>query len=232
MANNQNNKMKGVLKGLRYISQIFDTEKEPEMQIGLPTDVKHVAHIGFDGPAVNSPSWMTEFKAPPGISSGSNGDPNDVKWVSDDSASRKNSMVASESSSRDLPELPKSSRRHSSMGGVGDSPPKEKSDKPKQSRRSSRNANKESGEVKSTRQKNSGPQKNSGQLADGESNADAPKKSRRKKSKESTASGSISKSSRSKAQASDGDCGSESVSKSLNIDNREEDAENGFTGIS
>lgn len=98
MANNQNNKMKGVLKGLRYISQIFgmnsidfflkkkkkesyrnfpwifkivssysleniaDTEKEPEMQIGLPTDVKHVAHIGFDGPAVNSPSWVMKFR--------------------------------------------------------------------------------------------------------------------------------------------------------------------------
>ena len=29
------------------------------MQIGLPTDVKHVAHIGWDGPSVNSaPSWV------------------------------------------------------------------------------------------------------------------------------------------------------------------------------
>ncbi|KAL2236410.1 UNVERIFIED_CONTAM: CRIB domain-containing protein RIC5 [Sesamum indicum] len=27
------------------------------MQIGLPTDVKHVAHIGWDGPKVDSPSW-------------------------------------------------------------------------------------------------------------------------------------------------------------------------------
>lgn len=81
-------KMKGLLKGLRYISQIFgvkletlisieialfqmdcscsyclefitENEKEAEMQIGLPTDVKHVAHIGWDGPAVNSPSWVT-----------------------------------------------------------------------------------------------------------------------------------------------------------------------------
>lgn len=84
-----NNKMKGLLKGLRYISEIFgmyfslfkkkkkrgfsdwndkmfelcvfaENEKEPEMQIGLPTDVKHVAHIGWDGPSsVNSaPSWV------------------------------------------------------------------------------------------------------------------------------------------------------------------------------
>ena len=29
---------------------IADEEKEEEMQIGFPTDVKHVAHIGNDGP--------------------------------------------------------------------------------------------------------------------------------------------------------------------------------------
>lgn len=28
------------------------------MQIGFPTDVKHVAHIGSDGPAANTPSWV------------------------------------------------------------------------------------------------------------------------------------------------------------------------------
>ena len=28
------------------------------MQIGFPTDVKHVAHIGWDGPTANSPSWV------------------------------------------------------------------------------------------------------------------------------------------------------------------------------
>lgn len=85
--------MKGLLRGFRYISQIFgeylnfslnprfffssefshvnmmlnnrkafdnfaEDEKEPEMQIGLPTDVKHVAHIGMDGPSANKPSWV------------------------------------------------------------------------------------------------------------------------------------------------------------------------------
>ncbi|XP_057459763.1 uncharacterized protein LOC130750265 [Actinidia eriantha] len=50
--------MKGLLKGLRYLSQIFDNEKEEEMQIGYPTYVKHVAHIGCDGPSANTPSWM------------------------------------------------------------------------------------------------------------------------------------------------------------------------------
>ncbi|KAK9287585.1 hypothetical protein L1049_016020 [Liquidambar formosana] len=65
-------KMKGLLKGLRYISQIFDNvDKEPEMQIGLPTDVKHVAHIGWDGLSVNTPSWMNEFNTNPELSSGS-----------------------------------------------------------------------------------------------------------------------------------------------------------------
>ncbi|KAG6597354.1 CRIB domain-containing protein RIC7 [Cucurbita argyrosperma subsp. argyrosperma] len=60
------NSVKGLLKGLRYISQIFD-EKEQEMQIGLPTDVKHVAHIGWDGPSgnQNNPGWMNEFKSSP-----------------------------------------------------------------------------------------------------------------------------------------------------------------------
>lgn len=38
-----------------------DEEKEKEMQIGFPTDVKHVAHIGWDGPSVESPSWVMIF---------------------------------------------------------------------------------------------------------------------------------------------------------------------------
>ncbi|CAN8268673.1 unnamed protein product [Cochlearia groenlandica] len=54
--------MKGLLKGLRYIARIFD-EKEPEMQIGIPTDVKHVAHIGWEGPSATTPSWMHDYKS-------------------------------------------------------------------------------------------------------------------------------------------------------------------------
>ncbi|CAA7015329.1 unnamed protein product [Microthlaspi erraticum] len=55
--------VKGLLKGLRYITQIFDEDKDQHgMQIGFPTDVKHVAHIGSDGPAANAPSWMSDFK--------------------------------------------------------------------------------------------------------------------------------------------------------------------------
>ncbi|RZB85027.1 CRIB domain-containing protein RIC1-like [Glycine soja] len=51
-------KVKGLLK---YISQIFE-EKEEEFQIGLPTDVRHVAHIGSDDPSANAPSWMNDIK--------------------------------------------------------------------------------------------------------------------------------------------------------------------------
>lgn len=32
--------------------------KEREMEIGYPTDVKHVAHIGWDGPSGTGPSWV------------------------------------------------------------------------------------------------------------------------------------------------------------------------------
>ncbi|CAH8329025.1 unnamed protein product [Eruca vesicaria subsp. sativa] len=55
--------MKGFLKGLRYIARIFEDEKEPEIQIGNPTDVKHVAHIGWEGPSATTPSWMHEYKS-------------------------------------------------------------------------------------------------------------------------------------------------------------------------
>ncbi|GAB2265936.1 hypothetical protein Dimus_000969 [Dionaea muscipula] len=58
--------MKGFLKGLRYIQQIFENEEEPELQIGVPTDVKHVSHIGWDGPTANAPSWMKQYKNDPG----------------------------------------------------------------------------------------------------------------------------------------------------------------------
>ncbi|XP_062217853.1 CRIB domain-containing protein RIC7-like [Phragmites australis] len=49
--------------------------KEPEMQIGNPTDVKHVAHIGWDNASVTAPSWMNEFKATPGAPRGGEPEP-------------------------------------------------------------------------------------------------------------------------------------------------------------
>ncbi|WRX27145.1 CRIB domain - like 8 [Theobroma cacao] len=70
-------KIKGIYKGFKFISQIFGEAlsvyffaysvfvKEREMEIGYPTDVKHVAHIGWDGPSGTAPSWMNEFKTGP-----------------------------------------------------------------------------------------------------------------------------------------------------------------------
>ncbi|ONM07675.1 CRIB domain-containing protein RIC10, partial [Zea mays] len=68
-------KMKGIFKGLKIISQMFDTysfavHKEHEMEIGYPTDVKHVAHIGL-GTSDTSPRWTAEFKGTDDSSAGS-----------------------------------------------------------------------------------------------------------------------------------------------------------------
>ncbi|XP_019702045.1 uncharacterized protein [Elaeis guineensis] len=121
-------KMKGLLKGLRYISQIFDADaKEEEMQIGYPTDVKHVAHIGWDGPSVNGPSWMNEFQLP--------SDPHG-EHEAGAQPKRPSSEFggAQDSAARDLPELPapRPSRRNASAGGASvDSPHNE----PRHSRR-------------------------------------------------------------------------------------------------
>ncbi|XP_057471111.1 CRIB domain-containing protein RIC6-like [Actinidia eriantha] len=101
--------MKGLLKGLRYISQIFDSKKEEEMQIGHPTDVKHVAHIGWDGPSANTPNWMNEVNG--------------------------TSPVPSNGEAKDNPST-KSSIKDSPLSGAPlDSPTPRNSSKTKQSRR-------------------------------------------------------------------------------------------------
>ncbi|CAJ2665623.1 unnamed protein product [Trifolium pratense] len=64
-------------KGFKYISQIFAvTVKEKEIEIGSPTDVKHVAHIGWDDPNGNGPTWMNEFKTAPDFSTSIGANPN------------------------------------------------------------------------------------------------------------------------------------------------------------
>ncbi|GMI72753.1 hypothetical protein HRI_000944600 [Hibiscus trionum] len=57
-------KIKGIYKGFKSISQIF-VVKEREMEIGQPTDVIHVAHIGGDHSSTIAPSWMNGFKIGP-----------------------------------------------------------------------------------------------------------------------------------------------------------------------
>ncbi|KAG9150153.1 hypothetical protein Leryth_009738 [Lithospermum erythrorhizon] len=63
--------MKWVFKGFNKRLPLF-VVKEPEIEIGCPTDVKHVAHIGWDGSGDNNaPSWMGEFKTGPEYTSSS-----------------------------------------------------------------------------------------------------------------------------------------------------------------
>ncbi|KAL8468895.1 hypothetical protein ACS0TY_031921 [Phlomoides rotata] len=57
--------MKGIYKGFKYTLSQFFVVKEREIDIGYPTDVKHVAHIGWDGHSGSAPSWMNEFKTGP-----------------------------------------------------------------------------------------------------------------------------------------------------------------------
>lgn len=59
-------KIKGIkgFKGFKFITQIF-VVKEREIEIGYPTDVKHVAHIGWDGVSGSPPSWMNQFHPGP-----------------------------------------------------------------------------------------------------------------------------------------------------------------------
>ncbi|KAH0451102.1 hypothetical protein IEQ34_021794 [Dendrobium chrysotoxum] len=65
---------KAVMKGIKSFSQLF-FEREPEneldiMEIGYPTDVQHVAHVGVDGSTVAGldamDGWST--KAPDQLS--------------------------------------------------------------------------------------------------------------------------------------------------------------------
>jgi hypothetical protein len=57
-------------RGFKNLSQIFavydtDEEEEREMVIGLPTDVKHVAHIGWDGSTNTTSSLRSWNRAAP-----------------------------------------------------------------------------------------------------------------------------------------------------------------------
>ncbi|XP_022979092.1 CRIB domain-containing protein RIC10-like isoform X2 [Cucurbita maxima] len=56
-------KLKGIYKSFKFVTHIF-AMKDREMEIGYPTDVKHVSHIGLDNssPSGSTPSWIKEFK--------------------------------------------------------------------------------------------------------------------------------------------------------------------------
>ncbi|KAJ0254678.1 CRIB domain-containing protein RIC9 [Hirschfeldia incana] len=48
-------------KSFKCFSDVLD-DKEDDMEIGYPTDVRHVSHIGWDSSASSAPSWLHEFK--------------------------------------------------------------------------------------------------------------------------------------------------------------------------
>ncbi|XP_009623796.1 CRIB domain-containing protein RIC6-like [Nicotiana tomentosiformis] len=215
-------KVKGLLKGLRYISQVFDEDKEKEMQIGFPTDVKHVAHIGWDGPSVDNPSWMKEFKSPGAFQSaplvpppGDLKENPDIKWVSEDSNRRSRNANSSSPTKDIIPEKPRTSRRHSTTeNGTHDSTNKEPGTK---SRSSRRHHNKET---------TSDGHKSSESSA--KNHPDIPKKSRRKKSKEDGSASGSTRPSRSKgtssstAQTTDSGPGQEKESSGISKEKQEE----------
>ncbi|CAO2164171.1 unnamed protein product [Urochloa humidicola] len=132
-------KMKGVFKGLKVISQIF-VVKEHQMEIGHPTDVKHVAHIGWDRPTggSSSPSWMNDMKGSPDFSSLSSIGPSArTSWASQDFDEPRDISpygIFPENSQEstpypDIPKPPRKSRRK-----------KSKNDSPRASARSSRSS--------------------------------------------------------------------------------------------
>ncbi|KAK4755057.1 hypothetical protein SAY87_008814 [Trapa incisa] len=118
-------RMKGIYKSFKFFSQIF-VMKEREMEIGYPTDVKHVAHIGWDGASGNAPSWMNEFKSTPDFSTSlpPMGDPSHSKsvvpstWSSQDfeqiMGQQPTSKIFIGQLPPDLPNIPKKQKRKKS----------------------------------------------------------------------------------------------------------------------
>ncbi|GAA0171295.1 hypothetical protein Leryth_008321 [Lithospermum erythrorhizon] len=109
----------GLRKGFnKFITQIF-VVKENEIQIGCPTDVKHVAHIGFDAAPGTSPSWMGKFETGPNFAlssigaSGSSLQPLSSKDLeSKGQQSKTSEVVGKEASSTEvIPPRPKKLRR-------------------------------------------------------------------------------------------------------------------------
>ncbi|KAF8651250.1 hypothetical protein HU200_063499 [Digitaria exilis] len=105
-------KAKGFFK---IISRIF-VVKEHEMEIGYPTDVKHVAHIGWDSASGNaSPSWMKNIMASPDFSSlGNFAASAETSWASQDFDRQPPGTPASGSDRQDsvaCPEVPRPPRK-------------------------------------------------------------------------------------------------------------------------
>lgn len=78
-------KLQRLIKSFRALSQLFVYKEEEgeEMQIGYPTDVKHVAHIGWDGPSGTGKSWMGDLAGTADRSSTDLEQPRCSSWMED-----------------------------------------------------------------------------------------------------------------------------------------------------
>ncbi|CAI9755115.1 unnamed protein product [Fraxinus pennsylvanica] len=112
--------MKGIYKGFKYTLSQFFVVKEREMEIGFPTDVKHVAHIGWDGHSGSAPSWMNEFKTGPDYAATSIGNSGSAlsPWSSLDFGESRRQQSGSDMfgdiPSTELPNIPKKQKRKKS----------------------------------------------------------------------------------------------------------------------
>ncbi|KAL0727346.1 hypothetical protein Bca4012_023439 [Brassica carinata] len=58
-------KMKGIYKSFKMEKHIIwsTVVKERDMEIGHPTEVKHVNHVGWEVSSGSAPAWLSDFKA-------------------------------------------------------------------------------------------------------------------------------------------------------------------------
>ncbi|CAL9104235.1 unnamed protein product [Musa textilis] len=144
-------KMKGLLKGIKYISHIF-VHKEQEMEIGYPTDVKHVAHVGFDNLYGSSPSWMNDYKTSPDFSSGSlsNFGSREPSWASQDFDQQRELQPPPEIfTDHPCPDLPKAPKKRKPKKAKAKSPSPARSSRSSASRDSYSTAFEDFGETRS-----------------------------------------------------------------------------------
>ncbi|KAK8622467.1 hypothetical protein V6N13_117379 [Hibiscus sabdariffa] len=112
------------------------------MQIGNPTDVKHVAHIGMNGPAATKPSWMNGFNSAQELSSQDGNLGNQESLPPTEKQKKQRRKVTIENGHGTAMEFPKGSengekqRRPRSIRNTdGESPSVDLPDIPKKSRR-------------------------------------------------------------------------------------------------
>ncbi|OIW01676.1 hypothetical protein TanjilG_19784 [Lupinus angustifolius] len=174
---------------------------------------------------------MNEFKSSPQFASAplnlngesqNIGQDNSVKWVSEDS--RRSSRQVN---SRGLPELPKGPKR--SSNNTTDSPIRERSNKPRQSRKTSKL--KDSSDESNSTEQIIQMETVQGDGSPARNLSDIPKKSHRKKSKDSSC-GSESSKLRSKGQSMEPESPSGFVSKSKNNQRPLEENEHYQRGVS